>query len=255
MEEELPMENVIDPLDNDVLCGRGGICLRHTGNKTYHALVKLNRGRYTTCTKKTEKVQISRSIVAAIREQNGRFLEKNEAGTWDDIGDKRSYVKTSHALRDCQPKLKHKIAQFGGSAAALAQNQGYRHSDGNLAAAAAVAFDSNEYSQYEPHSPLTLDQQTANAFRNHQLLSRPCVVPLMTMTRNAAPRESSWPGSLAYNTRVVVPPMTMTRKAAPRKSLCPGSLAYYVSQQARHRLKMLEAILVCQNKNQITSKY
>ena len=112
-----------------------------------------NKGLYITCIK-SEKLKISKSIVAAIREQKGRFLEKNKDGTWDDIGDKKSIEKTSQALREGQPKLKQKIAELGGSAAAaMAHNQGYRHSDGNLAAAAAVAFASNEYSQYEPQLP------------------------------------------------------------------------------------------------------
>ena len=62
--------------DTDVLCGRGGAALRHPGNQTYRRLVNLNKGLYITCLK-TEKLKISRSIVAAIREQNGRFLEKD----------------------------------------------------------------------------------------------------------------------------------------------------------------------------------
>ena len=87
-QEGLPMENVSEPLDTDVLCGRGGAALRHPGNKRYRTLVALNKGLYITCLK-SEKLKISKSIVAAIREQKGRFLEKNERGTWDDIGDKK----------------------------------------------------------------------------------------------------------------------------------------------------------------------
>ena len=180
-EEELPLTNVKEPLATDVLCGRGGAALRHPGNKTYRTLVQLNKGLYITCIK-TEKLKISKSIVAAIREQKGRFLEKNKDGTWDDIGDKKSVEKTSQALREGQPKLKQKIAELGGSAAAaMAQNQGYRHSDGDLAAAAAVAFASNEYRQYEPRAPpppaAALDPQTATAFQNHQFLSNSLPTP------------------------------------------------------------------------------
>jgi hypothetical protein len=77
---------IVDPNDSDVLCGRGGAALRHPGNQTYRRLVNLNKGLYTTCLK-TEKLKISRSIVAAIREQQGRFLEKDsKSGTWYDIG-------------------------------------------------------------------------------------------------------------------------------------------------------------------------
>jgi hypothetical protein len=104
---------ITDPRDTDVLCGRGGAALRHPGNQTYRRLVNLNKGLYTTCLK-TEKLKISRSIVAAIREQNGRFLEKNnDESKWYDIGDKKAVEKTSQALREGQPKLRQKIAEMG----------------------------------------------------------------------------------------------------------------------------------------------
>ena len=101
------------PRDSDVLCGRGGAALRHPGNQTYRRLVNLNKGLYITCLK-TEKLKISRSIVAAIREQNGRFLEKNATDDqWYDIGDKKAIEKTSQALREGQPKLRQRIVEMG----------------------------------------------------------------------------------------------------------------------------------------------
>jgi len=84
--EETESSGITDPRESDVLCGRGGAALRHPGNQTYRRLVNLNKGLYITCLK-TEKLKISRSIVAAIREQRGRFLEKDsKSGTWFDIG-------------------------------------------------------------------------------------------------------------------------------------------------------------------------
>jgi hypothetical protein len=101
------------PRDPDVLCGRGGAALRHPGNQTYRRLVNLNKGLYITCLK-TEKLKISRSIVAAIREQNGRFIEKNTTNDmWYDIGDKKAVEKTSQALREGQPKLRQRIVELG----------------------------------------------------------------------------------------------------------------------------------------------
>lgn len=103
-----------EPRDSDVLCGRGGAALRHPGNQTYRRLVHLNKGLYITCLK-AEKFKISRSIVAAIREQDGRFLERNtQKGTWYDIGDKKAIEKTSQALREGQPKLRQQIVELGG---------------------------------------------------------------------------------------------------------------------------------------------
>jgi len=111
--EEDVMKDIAEPRETDVLCGRGGAALRHAGNQTYRRLVNLNKGLYITCMK-TEKLKISRSIVAAIREQKGRFLERDaKKGVWFDIGDKKAVEKTSQALREGQPKLRKKMVEMG----------------------------------------------------------------------------------------------------------------------------------------------
>lgn len=107
------MKDINEPRETDVLCGRGGAALRHPGNQTYRRLVNLNKSLYITCLK-TEKLKISRSIVAAIREQQGRFLERDsKRQTWYDIGDKKAIEKTSQALREGQPKLRQKMIDQG----------------------------------------------------------------------------------------------------------------------------------------------
>lgn len=107
------MSNITIFTDADVLCGRGGQAQKHVGNKTYRALVNLNKQLYASC-RTTEKIKISRSIVAAIREQKGRFLEKQSGReTFYDIGDKKAVEKTSQALREGQPKLKKKMHASG----------------------------------------------------------------------------------------------------------------------------------------------
>jgi len=113
--------------ENDIVCGRGGAALRHPGNLAYRKIVNINKTLYATCLK-AEKLRISKSIVAAIREINGRFLEredgkipttledKNPDGTpvtWCDIGDRRAIEKTSQALREGQPKLLKKLKDSG----------------------------------------------------------------------------------------------------------------------------------------------
>jgi hypothetical protein len=121
--DELPMEDIACPLDTDVLCGRGGATLRHPGNQTYRSLVQLNKGLYITVLK-VEKLKISKSIVAAIREQKGRFLEKDtNTGKWYDIGDKKATEKTSQALREGQPKQKQKVEELGGNTTAMSDSQ------------------------------------------------------------------------------------------------------------------------------------
>ncbi|KAL3772439.1 hypothetical protein ACHAW5_008729 [Stephanodiscus triporus] len=120
-----PLTGIVEVRETDIICGRGGLPLKHAGNATYRKIVNLNREIYATCPK-TEKLRISKSIVAAVRDINARFIEredgkvsqsldeKDEAGnpvTWRDIGDKRAIEKTSQALREGQPKLLKKLKQ------------------------------------------------------------------------------------------------------------------------------------------------
>lgn len=111
--DEMALVEIEDPTDFDVLCGRGGASLKHPGNLMYRRLVHMNKAYYITSVK-TEKLKISRSIVAAVREQSGRFLERDGIkGTWYDIGDKKAIEKTSQALREGQPKLRQHMVEMG----------------------------------------------------------------------------------------------------------------------------------------------
>ena len=68
------MENITHYRDTDILCGRGGLGNNHFGNIFYRKQVDLRKALYQkSC--KFAKVDISKSIVATIRKQNGRFLE------------------------------------------------------------------------------------------------------------------------------------------------------------------------------------
>mmetsp|Transcript_10681 Transcript_10681/g.15720 ORF Transcript_10681/g.15720 Transcript_10681/m.15720 type:complete len:124 (+) Transcript_10681:127-498(+) len=97
-----------DPSEMDVLLGRGGAALRHPGNQNFRQLVLSNKALYITSFK-AEKLKISRSIVKSIREQKGRFLERNGGNdVWFEVSDKRAIEKTSQALREGQPKLRQK---------------------------------------------------------------------------------------------------------------------------------------------------
>jgi hypothetical protein len=108
--EKQALTNIIYPRDTDVLCGRGGAVTRHPGNKNYLDLVNRNKGHYYLSLSR-EKNIISRSIVVAIRELRGRFLEKNKIdGTWSDIGDKKATGKTSQALRERQSEMRQNVS-------------------------------------------------------------------------------------------------------------------------------------------------
>ena len=62
-----PMTGITKISEHDIICGRGGLALKHPGNAAYRKIVTLNKELYATCLK-TEKLRISKSIVAAIRE-------------------------------------------------------------------------------------------------------------------------------------------------------------------------------------------
>ena len=100
---------------NDIILGRSGKQINiQPGNKAYRKVVNSNKLAYATC-ERHEKIRISKSIVGAMREIGGRFLEQIEYGNntvaYRDIGDKKAVQKTSQALREGQSKLLKKLQQ------------------------------------------------------------------------------------------------------------------------------------------------
>jgi hypothetical protein len=108
-------ENRIDvPLENDVLCGRGGSINSHKGNEQFRSLVEKRKRVYLTARFKREKRLIASSIVNEIRGMNpsGRFLARKgdkDSGYWYDIGDEKARDKTSQALRENAPSIRAEI--------------------------------------------------------------------------------------------------------------------------------------------------
>jgi hypothetical protein len=67
---------------------------------------------------KHEKLKISKAIVAAVRQFGGRFIEMDETrgNAYFEIGDERSWKKTSQALREKQAEIRAQLdAEGGGS--------------------------------------------------------------------------------------------------------------------------------------------
>jgi hypothetical protein len=92
--------------DADVLSGRGGGTNVHPGNRNFRDLINLHRRAYLKA-RKNDKPAISRAIVRAIRDNNGKFLKKDEkSGLWFEIGDDAAREKTSQALRQRAPEMR-----------------------------------------------------------------------------------------------------------------------------------------------------
>lgn len=85
-----------------VLCGRGGGINKHYGNIVYRRVVEYNKKVYKQVPKR-HRMLVSRSIVQAILNAGGRFLQEqssNGATVWTEIPFRRAVQKTSQALRE-----------------------------------------------------------------------------------------------------------------------------------------------------------
>ena len=131
-EQETPRPIVIKPLpdeklrcmtveitENDVLCGRGGATNHHKGNIAFRTLVSANQPKYVK-TPRLHRSDIAKSIVAEIREKNGRFLKKVGKNIWEDIGDTKATAKASQALREgLAGNVRHVVRHSGVGTQAL----------------------------------------------------------------------------------------------------------------------------------------
>jgi hypothetical protein len=116
-----PEADSISP--NDVLLGRGGGTNRHVGNIYFRDLVSSRQPAYVQA-RKMDKTLIAKSIVAHIRERNGRFL-KNVKGSWIDVGDQKAAEKTSQALREGLSGRMREVVKEGGVGLSQLKQIGY----------------------------------------------------------------------------------------------------------------------------------
>jgi hypothetical protein len=106
----LPMKDIKEPHDHDVLYGRGGGTNHHPGNKRYRKMVEDRKLDYVN-SKRLDKPLVALEIIKYWRGQDppGRFLKLDEkTGLWHDVGDKKAREKTSQALREKAPEIRRK---------------------------------------------------------------------------------------------------------------------------------------------------
>lgn len=102
---DMTEEAIEVPMENDVLCGRGGSINSHKGNEQFRLLVEKRKRVYLTARFKREKRLIASSIVSEIRGMDppGRFLARKgnkDSGVWYVISEEKARDKTSQALRE-----------------------------------------------------------------------------------------------------------------------------------------------------------
>lgn len=102
---------IVNPNENDVLCGRGSFVNYHTGNKQFRNIIESKTKDYFAAsnTKGFKKKDVAASVVNTIRTMNpqGRFLEvDSNTGLWVDIGDTKAMLKIKQAFRDAPKTIR-----------------------------------------------------------------------------------------------------------------------------------------------------
>ena len=97
--------DIDEPLENDVLLGRGAHAFHHEGNKRWKKLTMAQSHKYYT-SKRHEKRKIAECIVQQVHGRMGRFLKKETTGKYDEIDDKEATLKTSQLFRDFRSSKK-----------------------------------------------------------------------------------------------------------------------------------------------------
>lgn len=180
-----PMQRVyVTPTDNDVLCGRGINNFKHPGNKSLRSKIVAKLDGYVLCSRRGEKTNIIRGVIADVNNQGGRFLKYDyTAKRWFDGGSEAAKTRVGVAFRDA--KIPNKVKYIEGLKA-------------NLLARGSSAETRGEDTSIEPTigsdrpSPVpsvaaTLPSVVDSSITNQMLL----VVPPSRRTRRSHRREKS----------------------------------------------------------------
>jgi len=95
-----PFPPDFEPGPIDVCSGRGKRNWNHPGNIAFRDLIQSNVYPYIHAETKNDKTAIVCRIVDDLRNEGCRFLQKNKAGCWYDIGEAKVRDKVGHSLRD-----------------------------------------------------------------------------------------------------------------------------------------------------------
>jgi len=90
-----------EPMDFDILLGRGKTSFNHVGNRRFRVFIGLHLRRYMDAQSRMEKTLVVNSVVEAIQEAGGRFLKQDaKSKKWFQVNSKMAREKVGHALRD-----------------------------------------------------------------------------------------------------------------------------------------------------------
>lgn len=97
--------NITPPLEGvtneDVLCGRQSLALRHVGNRSYLKVIHSYALQYQSSKHKSEKARITSKVIRDIHRRGGRFMKQTDLG-WVKLDRRNVYDKVQHALRSAK---------------------------------------------------------------------------------------------------------------------------------------------------------
>jgi len=129
--KDWPLKDIKEPLENDVIFGRGAGTNRH--NKRFREMVEGFKCEYVRC-KRNEKQLVAFKVIRKWRAQSppGRFVKKDEkTSPWYDCGDGEAKKKVIQLLREGAPQIRQEqgIAEEG--SIATKANQPNQDEDGD----------------------------------------------------------------------------------------------------------------------------
>ncbi|KAI2490311.1 hypothetical protein MHU86_24275 [Fragilaria crotonensis] len=92
----------------DVLCNRSRHAFNHVGNRRFRVIVENHAPGFAALRTKAERSLMIQSILGIIKAAQGKFVEKNKDGTWDEVGLVKRKEKVGHALRAAITAVKSK---------------------------------------------------------------------------------------------------------------------------------------------------
>lgn len=96
-----------EPLDCDIVCGRGKGSYNRPGNKHFRSIVTSFIPTYIQSKTKIDKTTILNTIIEQVRSQhdaktgrNAQFIKHSKREGWIEIGDEQAREKVGHAIRE-----------------------------------------------------------------------------------------------------------------------------------------------------------
>ena len=97
-EERQWSQVVILPTRNDILFGRGKPIQEHPGNIRLLVMLESILDRYESL-KRKEKSKLPQEVILKVKSMGGRFLRRQDDGTWEEVDDDTAREKVSHTFR------------------------------------------------------------------------------------------------------------------------------------------------------------